>query len=495
MGTNTIHSQIPLQTQLEEVQQPEAVPSVIVEGSGKIASETASLHTTKNQIIPQTVILLSALSTEAEKSIDITLSLSSEAQANADQDAMPIISSGVAVHIEDESLVSAEKPQQLLTKKYAHFTQGLDKFSGRGVLTSEPGGRIKPLTRLQRVVAAISIRLFNFFFPIVKEGMSRLKEEIFAMLPLWGDIAQQYQSRVEKMSLTAIEIKSLFDDVILAMQTYEKKLEKEKMADIQIHGHASDVAKAYYMETLSVLIKEDLEPKKELVTDIPIDGVGSEKFGNLFGLDARIEALVTPLDGQFIKDVNRQAIVINGKEFVNNAEGSYRGQKLNSVLEQDQKNRNAYERMPIQSFLSKAFIQALKEEFGATDEEITTISYFISQRATFYISAMLGSGHLGLPEGSAPFNVDTLFSISKGEDGSYRIVASYELENPPYLVISDQNESRTYLYEQSESRQDFVKFSVALDLRMQEGKPVVQLADEGIQYDIHLTMTKGGQWM
>ena len=254
-------------------------------------------------------------------------------------------------------------------------------------------------------------------------------------------------------------------------------------ASILTSGSVSTKGKDAYSMKLDQLLKEDLLPKKELQTEIKIDVQGSGQF----------EKLAVPLDGQFIKDINRQVIDIQGKEFVNNKKGTYLDQNLQAAIAKDQETREADEPMSATSFLAKAFIQKLKDEFGATDEEIMALSYLISQRATFFIADMFGSGQLGLPEGTAAFNVDSRFSITKSEN-VYQVVAYYELENPPFLLISNEKESRTYIYEQTESRQDFVKVSVALDFEIKEGKPDVRLADEGIKYDIRLTATEGGQW-
>ena len=264
-------------------------------------------------------------------------------------------------------------------------------------------------------------------------------------------------------------------------------------ASILTSGSVSTKGKDAYSMKLDQLLKEDLLPKKELQTEIKIDIRGLGEFGNLFGLEEHYEKLAVPLDRQFIKDISRQVIDIKGKEFVNNEKRTYLDQNLQAAIAKDQETREADEPMPAMSFLAKAFIQKLKDEFGATDEEIMALSYLISQRATFFIADMFGSGQLGLPEGTAAFNVDSRFSITKSEN-VYQVVAYYELENPPFLLISNEKESRTYIYEQTESRQDFVKVSVALDFEIKEGKPDVRLADEGIKYDIRLTATEGGQW-
>lgn len=490
MGDPVINAQAIVSTNPIEVEDVSTNNSV-QKSEGEVALSLTTLpRELDGQNIPHSQLTMSEANVQMEGLATDSLLLVTNTETSLSHAELPL-SSQVNVRILDDKPKVVTSPQKSFLTKYSNFENSLKNCPQNVVLTYGSDGKVIPLTRMQRFIAALSSRLFGFFFPTAKAGMLQLRKEITDMLPAWGGIAQRYQDYIENMPLTRGNMQRLLQALTMATEEHLAGMEQ---ATFDLHGSVSAKGRAVYSAEFNKLLEEDIIPRKQLQTEVRVDGQGSETLGNLFGLEQRYETLAVSLDGQVVLDFHRQVLDINGQEFVNWEKGSYLDQKLATAIAQDQKARQAYEPMPKEAFLSKAFIQKLKDEFGASNEEITVLSYLISQRASFFIAKMFGSGYFGLPEGTAPFNVGSRFSITQTDNGGYRIMAYYELKNPSYLVIANEKETKMYLYEQTKSRQDFVNVSVALDFKMEEGKPVVMLADEGIKYDIRLTGTEGGEW-
>lgn len=466
----TINDQIRIPTLSTDAADAAASHNTITNGDGSIAY---LLPNTNMQAIIQTPALL--LESVSASTGSLVLLESESSMASPESGVIPTAADFATAPAEDPNAYIAL--QSLSLEKYTAFIGEMKEFPQGARIYRGNDGRLQTFTLGQRFVATVLPFLLGVFYPKVKAGIHKIREDISAVLKEWGEsLPALHQNEIQQLSLNSNTIKDFFE-----------KVKYTEAFNVSTQGEVSMQGRAAYAKAVKTLWTGDIVTKQELKTKV---WVGTEQVE---GREQPVfEDLAVPLDGQFVKDSIRSSYKIGDELFFDRTEDMYLGQSLSEVVAgSDKPNQNAND------FLAKGFISHLKGEFNATDQEITVLSYLVSQRGTAILTPLISHGYLALPKGTLPIPVSSDFVITKSENG-YRIQASYEGKNPSFMHLNDNRNSdgipSMYLFSTDTNRNDFFRASVVLEFRMEENTPVISLAKDPIRYEMHIKMDKNGQW-
>lgn len=466
----TVNDQVRIRTLSADAADAATNHNPITNGDGGVASLLSKTH------VQQAVIQLPAMLLErvAESTGNIVLVQSESSMASPENGVVPTAADFATAPAEDAKAYIAL--QSLPLEKYTTFVGEMKDFPQGARIYRATDGRLQTFTLGQRFVATILPFLFGVFYPEAKAGMQKIREDISAVLKEWGEsLPALHKDKIQKLSLNANTIKDFFE-----------KVNHSEAFNINTQGEVSMEGRAAYAKAVKTLWTGDIVTKHELKTEVwagtqQVEGREQPVFENL----------AVPLDGQFVKDNIRSSYKIGDELFFDRKAERYLGQSLNeAVAGSDKPKQNAND------FLAKGFIAYLKAEFNATDQEITVLSYLVSQRGTAILTPLISHGYLALPKGTLPIPVSSDFVITKTENG-YRIGASYEGRNPAIMNLNDNRDGvpSMYLFSTDTNRNDFFRVSVVLDFKMEEDTPVINLAKDPIRYAMHIKMDENGQWV